>query len=200
MDPFIGQIMQVGFNFAPANWSTCAGQTVSIPQNTALFSLLGTSFGGNGTTTFNLPNMQGRVGVGTGTSPTGTTYVAGQVGGAEHLTLTLAQMPAHTHTAAFSPVGGPITATMSVSHKTATEAGAGAGDLLCRAGGGATIYVPAAQGDTLTAIGGLSVTGGLTGGTVAVGAAGSSQPVSVLQPYLAVTTIIAIAGIFPSRG
>ena len=98
--PFLGQIMQVGFGFAPIDWAQAAGQTLAISQNAALFSLLGTTFGGNGTSTFQLPNVQGRVIVGVGQTPGLSTYVWGEIGGAEQVTLNLSQMPTHTHAAA----------------------------------------------------------------------------------------------------
>lgn len=98
-DPFLGQIAFVPYTFAPKNWAECNGQLLSIAQNTALFSLLGTTYGGNGTTTFALPDMRGRMVVHNGQAPGGpTTYTMGQTGGAESVTLTVTQMPAHSHT------------------------------------------------------------------------------------------------------
>ena len=99
MESFVGEILLVGFNFAPKGYSMCNGQLLSISQNTALFSLLGTTYGGDGQSTFALPNLQSRVpihmGQGAGLSP----YALGQVGGVESVTLTSAQMPRHNHTA-----------------------------------------------------------------------------------------------------
>lgn len=98
-EPFVGQIAFVAFNFAPKNWAECNGQLMSIAQNQALFSLLGTTYGGDGITTFALPDMRGRVLVHNGQAPGGpTTYTMGQNGGAESVTLTVTQMPAHNHT------------------------------------------------------------------------------------------------------
>lgn len=96
-DNFLGEIRPVGFNFAPNGWALCNGQILPINQNTALFSLLGTQYGGNGTTTFALPNLQGRVAVGAGQGPGLTDYVPGEQGGVENLTLTTAQIPVHNH-------------------------------------------------------------------------------------------------------
>src|SRR5580765_2676031 len=97
--PFLGQIAIFGFNFPPRGWALCNGQTLAIAQNTALFSLLGTTYGGNGQTTFALPNLQSRVpihqGQGSGLSP----YTIGQEGGTESVTLTTGEMPAHVHNA-----------------------------------------------------------------------------------------------------
>ncbi|PWN58869.1 phage tail protein [Chryseobacterium viscerum] len=98
-EPFLGQIAFVPYNFVPKNWASCDGQLLSIAQNTALFSLLGTTYGGNGTTTFALPDMRGRVLVHNGQAPGGpTTYTMGQTGGAESVTLLVTQIPAHSHT------------------------------------------------------------------------------------------------------
>src|SRR3954454_5741331 len=101
-DPFIGELRLFGFNFAPRNWATCDGQLMSISQNTALFSLLGTQYGGNGQTTFALPDLRGRVPKHAGQGPGLSTYTIGQVGGTETQTLSASQMPAHTHAVAAS--------------------------------------------------------------------------------------------------
>ncbi len=97
MDSFLGEIRLVPFNFAPQGWAFCAGQLLHINQNQALFSLLGTSYGGDGLTTFALPDLRGRVPVGAGQSATGTDYELGSTGGEESIKLTAAQLPAHSH-------------------------------------------------------------------------------------------------------
>jgi microcystin-dependent protein len=97
-DPFIGEIKIVGFNFAPRGWAFCNGQILSIAQNTALFSLLGTTYGGNGQTTFALPDLRGRVPIHPGQGPGLSNYTQGQLAGSETVTLLSTQMPAHTHT------------------------------------------------------------------------------------------------------
>lgn len=98
-DPFLGQIAFVPYNFVPRNWAACNGQLLQISQNQALFALLGTMYGGNGTTNFALPDMRGRVLVHEGQAPGGpTNYTMGQNGGAESVTLLVTQMPAHSHT------------------------------------------------------------------------------------------------------
>jgi microcystin-dependent protein len=98
-EPFLGQIAFVPYNFVPKNWAACNGQLLAIAQNQALFSLLGTQYGGNGTTTFALPDMRGRVLVHEGQAPGGpTTYTMGQTGGSESVTLLVTQMPSHSHT------------------------------------------------------------------------------------------------------
>ena len=96
--PYLGQIMTIGFNFAPRGYAYCDGQLLSIAQNNALFSLLGTTYGGDGRTTFGLPDLRSRVAIHVGHGPGLRSYSWGQKGGVETVTLTTAQMPAHTHT------------------------------------------------------------------------------------------------------
>ena len=96
-EPFLGSIIMFGGNFAPRGWALCNGQILPIAQNTALFSLLGTTYGGNGQTTFALPDLRGRVPVHPGQGPGLSSYSLGQSAGAESITLTAAEMPAHTH-------------------------------------------------------------------------------------------------------
>lgn len=113
--PFIGQIQMFGFNFAPRGWALCNGQTLPINQNQALFSILGTTYGGNGTTNFLLPNLQGRTAMQFGTGPGLSQRNLGQTGGAENVTLQTTQMPSHNHTASANNgtagVGSPAGAT-----------------------------------------------------------------------------------------
>src|SRR5271169_2224155 len=97
--PFIGEIRIVGFNFAPRSWAFCDGQLLSIAQNSALFALIGTTYGGDGTTNFALPDLRGRAPLHTGQSSGTSSYVLGQSGGVESVTLTVSQMPAHVHSA-----------------------------------------------------------------------------------------------------
>lgn len=97
MEPFIGQIQLFGFGWAPVGWAVCAGQLLSISQNTALFSLLGTTYGGDGRTTFGLPDLRGRVPLGFGQGPGLSDYELGQAAGEEAVTLTTGQLPAHNH-------------------------------------------------------------------------------------------------------
>src|SRR5277367_4254849 len=96
-EPFLGQLLLVPYNFAPLNWQFCAGQTLSIGQFSALFALIGTTFGGNGQTTFQLPNLQGRVPVGAGNGAGLQVYTLGQMGGLETVTLLTSNIPSHSH-------------------------------------------------------------------------------------------------------
>ena len=108
-EPFLGEIYLVAFNFSPRGYAFCAGQILPIAQNTALFSLLGTTYGGNGTTTFALPDLRGRVPVGRGQGPGLSNVNLGEVGGSENQTLTQNQMPAHGHQAAATQAAGTTT-------------------------------------------------------------------------------------------
>jgi microcystin-dependent protein len=97
-EPFLGQLLLVPYNFAPNGWQFCQGQTLAISQFSALFALIGTTYGGNGTTTFQLPNLQGRVPISSGTGAGLQTYVLGEIGGHENTTLLTQNLPAHNHT------------------------------------------------------------------------------------------------------
>ncbi|WP_447727342.1 phage tail protein [Sphingomonas koreensis] len=191
--PFIGQLMTVGFNFAPRNWATCSGQILSIAQNTALFSLLGTTYGGNGQTTFALPDLRGRTALGEGQLQGGGYYTLGQVSGTETTTLTINNMPAHNHTI--------VPTTFSAVNVKASEQAPQAGAFLGRGVDTATtpdsipeIYVPAAAaaGQPQLALGGVNA-------AAATGVNGSNIAFSTMQPYLVLTQVIALQGIFPSR-
>ncbi len=171
--PYIGQISIVGFNFAPRNWAFCNGQLLSIAQNTALFSILGTTYGGNGSTTFALPNMQGRAPMHPGTGA-GLATSLGQTGGSESVTLLASQMPTHTHTASATP------------HACSTAPG--------------TSNDPAGRfaGITQRPLYTENANGSLAPVT-ATAVAGSSQAHENRQPFLAMNFIIAQFGIYPAR-
>ncbi|MGO9238458.1 MAG: phage tail protein [Methylocella sp.] len=175
--PFVGQIMLVGFNFAPIGWAFCDGSLLSISQNTALFSLLGTTYGGNGTTTFALPDLRGRVPVGFGNGLGLTPYVLGEQTGSEIVSLTAAQMPSHTHMLGAQDATGN---TLSPS-----------GAFLAR-GEEPTNKLNVNIYSTSTA-------SPVTLNPATVQPSGSSQPHSNIQPVLAMNYIIALVGIFPSR-
>jgi microcystin-dependent protein len=170
-DPFIGEIRMFGFGFVPQGWAACDGQLLPIAQNAALFSLLGTTYGGDGQTTFALPDLRSRVPVCQGQGPGLSPYAPGQAGGTETVTLAAAQMPGHSH---------PVEASTS-------PAGSGqpAGRTLARSAG----HTYTARPGTRTAM-----------NAAMLGQTGGSQPHGNIQPYLAVTYCIATEGIFPSRG
>jgi microcystin-dependent protein len=169
-DPFIGEIRVFGFNFPPTGWAVCNGQLLPIAQYAALFSVLGTQYGGNGTSNFALPNFQGSVALHQGAGPGLTPRVVGETGGAGTVTLTTAQLPAHSHAAACNNGNG--TAYGPAGNVWATDAG------------GAREYAPS---------------GNATMATAALAATGGNQPHDNMQPSLAVNYCIALVGIYPSR-
>ena len=199
MDIYMGTIVAWAPSFAPKNWMYCQGQILSISSNTALFSLLGTVYGGNGTTTFQLPNLSGRVAVGAGALPGGSTYVIGQASGSEHVSLTISQLPSHTHTAVVSSlVINSITIKASSQDATDHAPSATANSLA------APIYI----GDGSQVAGfnnsapntALNVAAsGTISGTVTNALTGGNLPIPIIQPYLALNYIICTQGVFPPR-
>jgi microcystin-dependent protein len=192
MDSFMGTIMGWAPNFAPQGWAFCQGQTLSIQQNTAMFSLLGVVYGGNGTTTFGLPNLGGRVPVGAGQSGGTGQYILGQTSGTETVTLSVAQMPAHTH------AGAGLSVALGASTSPATSSAPGADAILAAPNGatdgGETVivraYAPSSTQNTTLHGGGVSG---------AVAPAGGSMPFGIMQPYQAINFIICLQGLFPPR-
>jgi microcystin-dependent protein len=186
MDEYLGVIKLFGFNWAPRGWMTCQGQLLSIAQNSALFSLLGTTYGGDGVTTFALPDLRGRVAVGQGQLTGGSIYVMGEIAGSESTTLTVNQLPSHTHTA--------TAATTAILSAESTQANAQNPNNKCLASG-TNIYAeedPAANRQ-------MSPTCISATTTVTVAPAGGSQPVGILQPFLVMNYSICTQGVFPSR-
>lgn len=173
MDGYIAQILLFAGNFAPMNWSFCNGQLLNINTNTALFSLIGTQFGGNGMTTFGLPDLRGRVVVGIGQGPGLTNIAIGQTGGTENVTLLSTNMPSHTHQLLGSTLAG------STSVPT--------GSLLANTGTLDKEYT-STSGAANVAMNAASI-----------GNAGGSQPFSIRNPYLGLNYIICLTGFFPSR-
>ncbi len=177
-EPFLGEIRMVGWNFAATGWALCNGQLMSINQNAALFSLLGTTYGGDGRSTFALPNLQGRVpihqGQGLGLSP----YVIGQFAGSENVALLQSQMPQHNHLLGVSNLPGTVADPTNA--------------VLAQGNSGEARRPVAVSGYVSSApTGSLSPT--------SISSAGGGQPHNNLQPYLCVNFIIALQGIFPSR-
>jgi microcystin-dependent protein len=209
MDPFVGEIRAIGFSFAPPGWFLCNGQILAISSYQALFALIGTTFGGNGTSTFQLPDLQGRVPLGVGQGAGLPVYVWGQQGGAASVALTQQQMPAHTHVATFtgSAPSGPANLSVTVQGSSA-QGGTSSptGNYLAGTPKGSTtgdLYVNNPALGTLGNLAGAS--GSLSGlpapqGTVVNGLSGGNVPVNIEPPYLAIYFIIAYNGIFPSRG
>lgn len=194
MDPFIGQIQSFGFNFAPMGWAFCDGQLLPISQNTALFSLLGTTFGGDGRSTFGLPNLKGRSIVHPGTGPGLSTVTWGQSSGGENVTLLTQNIPSHSHI--LVPGTGPEqvhidTVVRSVSGGPINESDNGENPL---GTGGAfpDLYSDSMGGNDK--VGGVSST--VNGSTSKVG---SDIAFNIRNPFLGVFTCIALQGIYPSR-
>lgn len=205
-EPFIGEIRMFGGNFAPSGWQFCQGQLLNISTNTALFSLLGTTYGGNGQTTFALPDLRGRVPVGTGQGPGLAPVVQGETAGAPSTTLTIPNLPPHVHQATFNPnnSGSGVSVTLQVAAGTGGTATATEG---CYLGSSPTagqqqagvFYASTPTPTNLVNLGGLSVTAPTGGGTVALAATGGGMPIDIRQPYTGINFIIALEGIFPSR-
>jgi microcystin-dependent protein len=198
-DPFIGEIRMVGFNFAPRGWASCQGQIMSIQQNSALFALLGTTYGGNGQTTFGLPNFCGRSPVGQGAGPGLTPITIGEISGSENVTMTINQMPMHTHVATASQPTGTAQIAVPAATTGTTQAQPGTSTVLgpvAAAGRAGTLYCTEAADTTLAPFN-ANVT--VQAPAITVGIAGGSQPIALRNPYLGTNFVIALEGIFPSR-
>lgn len=167
--PYLGEILAVPYNFAPKGWIVCAGQILPINQYQALFSLLGTTYGGNGTTNFALPDLRGRTPISSGQGPGLSNYTLGQTGGEEQVTLTIRQLPPHTHQA----YGSTTVAT------TASPAG--------------DTWATQTRADLFSSGGGTAMATG------ALASVGGGQPHENRSPYLVLNYVIALEGIFPSR-
>ena len=180
MDPFISQIIAVGCNFAPRGWMACEGQLLPIASYTALFSLVGTMYGGDGRTTFALPDLRGRVPIGKGQGPGLSNHNQGDIGGTEQNVLTTAQMPAHTHAL-------NLTAAVNVSTTNpSTDEAANA----FLANTSSNFY--ATSGSAGSNLGGVTAAGTAAN-------AGNNAAVTNMQPYLALIWVIAVEGTYPSR-
>jgi microcystin-dependent protein len=180
MEGTIAEIRMFAGNFAPRTWLFCNGQTLAIASNTAMFSLLGTTYGGNGQTTFALPDFQGRVAVGTGTGPGLPNVQLGEKAGTPSVTLLSTNMPAHTH----QVVG-------NINVQASTDGGLGSDPNGRYVGPGAFYTTPTGPSDLVNLA--------PTAVNLPTTSAGNSQPVSIMQPYLGMNYIICQFGIFPSR-
>ncbi|MEH6420585.1 phage tail protein [Pseudomonas sp. CGJS7] len=174
-EPFVGEIRLFGFGRTPVGWIPCEGQLLSIAQYDVLFALLGTTYGGDGQSTFGVPNLSGRVPIHQGTGPGLSNYVIGQMSGTESVTLITQQMPAHNHT---------LLATTQLASATQIGTGVELGAL-----NGDAMYVTDTSGSSALAMNPTSLT-----------TAGGSQPHDNLMPTLTAKYFIAEYGIFPSQG
>ncbi len=189
-EPFIGEIKMFGGNFAPRGYAFCDGQLLSISSNSALFSILGTTYGGDGRTTFGLPDLRGRVAIHEGDGPGLTNRRLGERGGTETVTLTVTQIPSHTHAATTTP---NISATLKA------DSGSGDSDapedkVLARKSR-TKIY----SGDTPTVSMHSSSIDVSASATTSIGNTGGTQSHNNMMPYTTINYIIAIQGLFPSR-
>lgn len=210
LESFVGEISYVGFNFAPNGWMQCSGQLLPISQYSALFSLLGTTYGGNGQTNFALPDLRGKVAIHQGQSPGGSTFTIGESAGFENISLTIGNMPAHTHQAtatsnSTSTVAPGATATSTLKAVNAeSDASTAQGNSLANGYRGAKVYSSTAPSVSMnaasieTTLSGIGITTTTTT-DVTVGIAGGSQPLSIMQPYTVVNCIIATEGVYPAR-
>jgi len=191
MEAFLSTILIWPPNFAPNGWALCAGQLMSISQNTALFSLLGTTYGGDGISTFGLPNLQGRVPVGAGQGLGLSPYNIGDTGGVESVTLAINTIPQHSHSATQNlSVSLPAVTTTGTTNQPSPSVAPAAPTDAAR--NPVNIYSNATPTQNL---GQPSISG-----TISIGSTGSGLPHENRQPYLALNYIIALQGIFPSRG
>jgi microcystin-dependent protein len=169
-EPYVGEIRMFAGNFAPAGWMLCQGQTLPISENEILFQLIGTTYGGDGESTFNLPNLASRVPIHMGTGADSVTYQIGEAAGTESVTLTTQQIPIHTHAMlATADIGGATTPLSNIL----------------------------AQSNTIKAYAAASPT--LAMAASSVGPQGGSQPHENCQPFLVINFIISLFGRFPSQ-
>lgn len=176
-DPFVGEICIFPFNFPPKGWAFCDGQLLSISSNTALFSLLGTTYGGDGKSTFALPDLQGKVPMHPGQGPELSLYDLGQTGGSEYVTLLQSEIPAHSHSLQY---GTSVGSQESPSGQIWKDTGS-------RRGGLAYTSPPNNQAESVLM------------GAQAIMSTGGGQPHNNMQPYLTLNFCIALQGVFPPR-
>ncbi len=178
-DPLIGEIIMFAGNFAPRGWAFCDGQLLAISENSALFSILGTTYGGDGRTTFALPDLRGRVPISVGQGPGLSNRALGSKGGLENVTLSINQMPSHNHAV------GVTTSAYSQEGDSASPQG----NISAKSGDGRPAYYTGSA-DTNMSTNNVQVT---------LNPAGGGQSHTIMQPYTTVHYIIALVGTYPSR-
>lgn len=193
MEGTIAEIRGFGGNFAPRAWAFCEGQLLAISSNQALFSLIGTTYGGDGRTTFGLPDLRGRAPISAGTGPGLTTRKLGSRGGVEIVTLTQNEMPTHTHVSSFTQTAG-VVQVAAVDDTGNSDSPDGNNLAIADAGGASAVYSNGTPSTYLGAGSTATVTGTVTNYN-----AGGSQPHTNMQPYLTIHWIICLQGTFPSR-
>ncbi|XOB61218.1 phage tail protein [Campylobacterota bacterium DY0563] len=214
MDIYLGMIVQTGFSFSVRSWALCQGQIAQISQNTALFSLLGTYYGGDGRVTYGFPDLRGRTPIGYGLGPGLTNRIIGSKGGIETTTLTASNLPSHTHSHSYSGSGGgttiPVQTEVSATKQDGTQSAPESGAYLAASkevgqGGSDFMYIPAADVDhtqlvnlggvTSTAIGG----GSFDNNAFVISNTGSNTSFANMQPFQVTNYQIATLGTYPSR-
>ncbi|WP_106791919.1 phage tail protein [Aquimarina sp. Aq78] len=183
MEGMIGEVRMFAGNFAPRTWAFCEGQLIAISQNTALFSILGTIYGGDGRTTFALPDLRGRVPIGPGNGPGLPSYREGQKGGAPTNILNVTQLPSHNHIGAVKVSSGNATQSIATNGASIATPGIGSG----------RSFSPTEGFNTASP----DVT--LNSNSVVTGNTGGNQSINNMQPFLSVYYIICLQGVFPSR-
>jgi len=190
MEGYIAEMRYFASNFAPRNWALCNGQLLAISTNTALFSLLGTTYGGDGRTTFALPDTRGRFIVSPGQGPGLSNYTQGQMAGVQNTSLTLTNLPTHNHTEISSSVSGSVAPKSTESPTSDNPIG-----LNYATSSGVTAYSGGQTPDVTMAP--SVITNPQV--NISVGTSGGSQPINILSPYLGLNVVICQYGIFPSR-
>jgi microcystin-dependent protein len=199
MDGYVGTIILWAGNWLPQNWLLCDGSRIPVAQYQVLYSIIGNTYGGD-TTTFALPDLRGRVPVGTGQTPVVRSYALGQQAGSDNVALTLSNLPPHNHSATFSPTASGSAQVLVSTNPTASTGTPSAGAYLAaqKAVGGAQLFAPESPAPTATvALGGVSGSAG--GGTVSIGNTGAGQPIGIVPPCLGINFIICWNGIYPTR-
>jgi len=228
-DPYIGQLQALPFAWAPQDWSSCSGQILPINQNEALYSLVGTLYGGDARLNFGIPDLRGRTVIGSGIDTTGHAWNVGQTGGTPQQALTIANMPQHTHSAVFTPMSSSTTVnatvtgtlntpvTLSATYNAVNAAGAtavpNAGYSLGNASP-SSVKIYTAGAGTAVPIGTVTANGNVSGtlsvaatgsyptpwnGTVSVGNTGGGVPFSIMPPFVSLNVCICTSGLYPTR-
>ena len=208
MDYYLSQILIMSNTFVPYGFLSANGATLTLSQYSALYSLLGVTFGGNGSTNFMIPDLCGRVPMGMGLSQRDRryNYSEGEYGGVANTTITSYQLPAHTHDATFTPTGTvptPLAVTIGVSTDSASNVPNPKNNVISKiidsTNNTCKGFTPAATASSF--LGGVTVSGGggITGGTIENSIAGLSQPLSLMQPYVVINYVMCVSGVYPDR-
>ncbi|WP_024871750.1 phage tail protein [Tolumonas lignilytica] len=203
-DAYIGQICVVAGTYCPRNTAEAAGQILAVSSNQALFSLLSNTYGGDGRTTFALPDLRGRGPVGWGTGPGLSAHQVGQKFGNETIIQTVSQMPVHNHAAMFTPGSGSAVTISALSTQGAgtlsvPQDGSMLAASLATGSSSANIYAPSGTTGATVKLGGVSGGGSTSGGTVTVNPTGNGQPMNIVPPEIAMHYCIVTNGVYPPR-